>query len=361
MTASRQIVVALSGGVDSSVAALLLQREGYQVVAVTLQLQRCESNPASRSCCGVDSVVRARQAAARLGLRHYVLDSVAEFEERVLAPSWNEYDRGRTPSPCLRCNEQIKFGTLLAWARELGALAVATGHYARIRLHAGEPSLWRGVDTAKDQSYFLAGLSREQLSQTRFPLGDLRKEEVRRIAAEAGLPTASQQESQDACLVGTGEVFAEVLRQRFAGPSRSGPVVDEQGQQLGTHEGLHRFTVGQRRGLGIASLQRSWVKSLDAATSTVVLTRRSEALLASRVAASEMCWVGSQLPAPGERCSAQVRSQQRAAGALVEEASANGVQLRFDQPVRAVAAGQALVLYEGERVLGRGWIDHAEA
>lgn len=360
----QRIVVALSGGVDSSVAALLLQREGHELIGVTLQLQRCQDGKASRSCCGIDGVVRARASAAQLGIRHYVLDNVEAFEAQVLAPSWAEYDRGRTPSPCLRCNEQIKFGTLLGWAKRLGASAVATGHYARIvSADDGALELWRGVDETKDQSYFLSGLTREQLASIRFPLGGLRKEEVRRIASEAGLPTAEQQESQDACLVGAGEAFAEVLRRRFDGAARPGKVVDEEGQQLGEHEGLHHYTVGQRRGLPIQSLQRSWVKSIDGESGAVVITRQPNALLCQKVQASGMRWVAGEAPARSAaplRCSAQIRSQHRASAAELQRYDAEQVELRFDEAVRAVAPGQALVLYQGERVLGRGWIDAAE-
>ncbi|MBW2733085.1 MAG: tRNA 2-thiouridine(34) synthase MnmA [Deltaproteobacteria bacterium] len=362
MIAKAPIVVALSGGVDSSVAALLLQRQGYELLAVTLQLQNCHDSAESRSCCGIDGVVRARAAASRLGIRHYVLDSVDAFERAVLVPTWAEYDRGRTPSPCLHCNEQIKFGTLLEWAKGLGAQAVATGHYARILKDAsGQPSLWRGVDAGKDQSYFLAGLTAQQLALTRFPLGGLTKEEVRKIALEAELPTAEERESQDACLVGAGEAFAEMLRRRFDGKAREGAVVDEEGRELGHHPGVHHFTIGQRRGLGIQSLERTWVTSIDHQSSEVVVTRQPDDLLRKDLRALGMVWTAGSPPDVDSegpwRCLAQIRSQHRAASAEFRVISPEEVEVVFDDPVRAIAPGQALVLYQGERVIGRGWID----
>ena len=201
---SERIAVAMSGGVDSSLAAALLLEQGQQVVGITLRLRECEEAQASRSCCGIDGVVRARETAGRLGVPHYVVDCVREFGEEVLRPAWEEYSRGRTPSPCLHCNERIKFGLLLRRVHELGVAALATGHYARIAADAatGRPALLRAADVDKDQSYFLAGLSLEQLAAVRFPVGELTKQEVRERARALALPSADTPDSQDACLVG---------------------------------------------------------------------------------------------------------------------------------------------------------------
>ncbi len=352
------IVVAMSGGVDSSVAALLLRDAGHPVVGVTLQLRDCAEAEATRSCCGSDGVARARAAAATLGIPHYVVDAVRDFAAEVLRPAWDEYALGRTPSPCLPCNERIKFGLLADFGAKIGIPLLATGHYARLGLDPqGRPTLLRGVDSDKDQSYFLAGLSLAQLAHLRFPLGDLRKPEVRQRARQAGLGNADAAESQDACLVARGQSFSAMLCARFGGEPRHGPVVDEAGNVLGEHPGIHHFTVGQRKGLPIRSTQRHWVKAIHAASATVVVTADEAALLQSRFTVHDLNWLAGPLSDRPLRCATQVRYRHRAVPALIERIDATGARVTLEVPVAAVTPGQAAVFYDGARVLGRGWID----
>jgi tRNA-uridine 2-sulfurtransferase len=357
---SERIAVAMSGGVDSSVAAALLREQGYSVVGLTLRLRDCAEAQATRSCCGVDGVVRARDTAGQLGIAHYVVDCVHEFGERVLRPAWEEYSRGRTPSPCLLCNERIKFGLLLERVRELGLPALATGHYAQIATDSatGRPALRRASDADKDQSYFLAGLTVEQLALVRFPIGALSKQQVRERARALGLPSADTPDSQDACLVGPDQSFAESLRERFHGASQPGPIVDGAGTVLGAHQGLHHFTVGQRRGLsGLRSTRRHWVRALRAADAAVVVTDDERELLGDRLIARGVSWLAEWGAEPCRRCEVQVRYRHAAAPALVERIEPDSASALFDSPVRAITPGQAAVFYDRDRVLGRGWID----
>lgn len=356
---AQRVVVAMSGGVDSSVAAALLTEAGAEVIGVTLQLRECREARDSRSCCGVDGIARARAVAGQLGIPHYVLDCVQEFERQVLRPAWDEYAEGRTPSPCLLCNERIKFGLLLRWARGIGAERVATGHYARVERSAdGEPALLRGRDRKKDQAYFLAGLDREQLAALAFPVGDLEKSAVRAAARELGLCVAEARDSQNACLVEPGASFAETLRKRFAAVARGGTIVDEAGVVLGQHAGIHRFTVGQRRGLGVSSPSRRWVKEVRGSDARVVLTDRKDALLSRQFVATGMSWQAPRPPAGSVvECTVQARHRHTATPAAVESGASGTVAIRLHEPMRAVTPGQAAVLYDGDRVLGRGWID----
>ncbi|MBT3374449.1 MAG: tRNA 2-thiouridine(34) synthase MnmA [Lentisphaerae bacterium] len=356
-----RVVVAMSGGVDSSVAVSLLQQEGYEVIGITLQLQACESVATSRSCCGVDSISRAQAVAGRLGIRHYVLNAVDEFNDRVLEPSWREYANGRTPSPCLLCNERIKFGTLLSRTRELGGTRLATGHYARITTDEhGTGSLLRGVDPGKDQSYFLAGITQEQLRSVLFPLGGLHKRDVRELAQRLRLPNADAHESQDACLMAPGQSFAEMLRQRFGDAPKAGPIVDGKGTVLGHHNGIHHYTVGQRRGLGIQSPRPHWVKAISRTESAVVATDSQLDLDGNEFIATGMNWLRGPTFEEAGICRVQVRYRHTPETATVKRLSPDAVHVALAHPVRAITPGQAAVFYDGERVLGRGWIDVSE-
>jgi len=364
MSSRHTAVVGLSGGVDSAVAALLLQRAGYHVVGVTLRLHAC-SEPLSghsRSCCGLATTAVAAEVATQLGIRHYILDVADEFARSVLAPSWDEYRHGRTPNPCVRCNAAIKFERLLKVADDLGAELVATGHYARVEGSPAEPVLRRGVDDTKDQSYFLFALSRDQLARTRFPLGGLRKTEVRRLAEEAGLVNARQPESQDVCFVSAAGSFPEYLRQRFGPAMPHGYLVGDDGRRLGTHAGIHRFTVGQRRGLGLSG-GPFWVRARHIETNEVELTRDPTRLAAGACRASGMRWLTDAQDLPSARCLVQTRYRQTPIQASIRLSTPDGsvVDAAFDCPVSAVTPGQALVLYSGDRVLGGGWIDAAAA
>ncbi len=365
------VVVAMSGGVDSSVAAALLLEAGHEVIGVTLQLQSCETMPGrARSCCGWDAQTRARAVAGHFGIPHYVLPCASEFEERVLRPAWEEYARGRTPSPCFLCNERVKFGMLLAFARTLGCARIATGHYARVELdgHA-RPALIRGRDRAKDQSYFLAGLSAEQLRAVIFPLGSWTKPEVRAMAAAMGLPGADAPESQDACLVPEGQSFAEALRIRFHGEARRGKMIADEGQSLGMHEGIHHFTIGQRRGLAVETSGRVWVERIDEATGEVRVTSDEARLYSAIFTVADVAWINDP-PRASIDCLVQARYRAATVPCRVEmderpgtNACAGGhdrVRVLLREPMRAIAPGQAAVFYDGERALGRGWIESVE-
>jgi tRNA-uridine 2-sulfurtransferase len=354
---SERIAIAMSGGVDSSVAAALLKQEGHSLIGVTLKLQDCHDAHGSKSCCGVDGITRAREVAGRLGFPHYVLDCVKDFAELVLAPAWKEYAVGRTPSPCLLCNERVKFGILLAWAERLGIPRVATGHYARIERDAtGAPMLLRGRDSGKDQSYFLAGLSPSQLERAHFPVGHLRKPEVRALAKSHDLPSAETPESQDACLVEPGQSFSEMLRKRFDAPARAGHIVDEAGQTVAPHEGTHLFTIGQRKGLPAGATARRWVKSISPDSGQVTVTSRAEELVGSDFVAKNLNWLAGDLPAQALACSVQIRYRHAPEAATVIAQPDGSLRVTLANPVKAITPGQAAVFYDGDRTLGRGWI-----
>jgi len=352
---SKRVVVAMSGGVDSSVAAALLQREGYEVTGVTLRMKAHDAfSPAE------DLVAAAQAAADHLAIPLRVLDRTAGFREAVLRPSWDEYARGRTPNPCVLCNPSIKFNALLEVAREVGAGSVATGHYARVLREAGRPPrLLRAGDRAKDQSYFLFALRAEHLARVIFPLGDLTKAEVRGIAHDLGLPSADRAESQDACVIDMGETLPEFLRAMFAAPARPGAIVAADRSPLGAHDGIHRFTIGQRRGVGIAVGSPAWVKEIDPATGTITMTTDPDDLLASGLYASGMIWDETQLPAKALACMAQVRYGHQPVPAVAEIGDDGTAVISFETPVRAVTPGQAVVLYDNDTVAGGGWIERA--
>lgn len=352
------IAVAMSGGVDSSVAAALLLEAGHDVLGVTLALHGGAPAGSGASCGGGDAIGKAREAAAQLGVPHRAVDAARAFEEGVLRPAWEEYARGRTPNPCLLCNERVKFGALLDAARALGADGIATGHYARIeRDGGGPPRLRRGADPGKDQSYFLAGLSRAQLGAALFPLGGLRKAGVREMARARGLAAGDAAESQDACLVGPEGGFAEALRERFGGEARPGRIVDGGGRELGRHDGIHLFTVGQRKGLGVASTGRLFVREIRERDGAIVVTADEGALIAGRLTVRDVAWAAGRPPEAPLRCEVQVRYRSAPCPAVVTPLGGGAAAIAFEAGVRAVTPGQAAVLYDGEYVLGRGWIE----
>jgi tRNA-specific 2-thiouridylase len=349
----------MSGGVDSSVAAALLARAGHEVVGITLQLLPCEDRPLGGSCCSLESATQARAVADKLGIEHMVVDARGEFESLVLRPCWQEYAAGRTPNPCVLCNERVKWGTLFEKARAVGASHIATGHYARVGASpTGRPSLLRGLDVAKDQAYFLFCLSERQLASTRFPLGELTKTKVREIARDLGLPTAERPESQDACFAISAEGFGESLRLRFGEPTRPGAIVGRDGRALGRHEGLHRFTIGQRRGLGVSLGGRAFVCALRPETNEVVLTR-DEGDLFARTMVVELCGArDAPLPSRGQ---VQIRSRHPAVEATIEPDRGARARVVFAEPQRAVTPGQAAVFFEGERIAGGGFIREVQS
>jgi tRNA-specific 2-thiouridylase len=354
---SERVLVAMSGGVDSSLAAALLVEQGCEVVGVTMRV----GGGGSR-CCSLDDVEDARRVAARLGIRFYVADYADAFRREVIEPFADAYLAGRTPIPCVACNGRFKFHRLLERARALGADAVATGHYARIESDpaGGAPMLLRGADPAKDQSYFLFDLGPAQLARARFPVGALDKAEVRARARELGLAVADKPESMEICFVPDGDYAAVVEALRPGAAPGPGDLVDEAGRALGRHAGVHRFTVGQRRGLGLALGERVYVKALDARRNRVVVAPRERlAARGARLAATS--WVAGAPPPAPVRARVRVRHRHDGADARIEPGGAGVATVRFDAPVEAVTPGQAAVFYDGERVLGGGWIEEALA
>jgi tRNA-specific 2-thiouridylase len=359
-----KVLCAMSGGVDSSVAALLLRRAGHEVVGVFLRLGPDAAGGelrrgSHRACCSVEDSRDAALVAARLGIPHYSLNYEGEFS-RIIDDFVEEYHRGRTPNPCVRCNQWLKFGSLRSAARMLGCDAVATGHYARIEPDgAGRHRLLRGRDAAKDQSYFLFLMPRESLASTMFPVGGLTKGEVRALAREAGLPVSEKPESQEICFVPDDD-YREVLRARAPERVRPGRFLDLSGRVLGEHAGYQNFTIGQRRGTGIALGKPHYVVGIDPAEGAVTLGER-EALRRTEADLSGVEWPSIDPPAPGRtvRIEVQIRHRHRARPASVEVTGDGTAILRFDEPEEAVAPGQAAVFYDGEVLLGGGWIDAA--
>jgi tRNA-uridine 2-sulfurtransferase len=355
--ADHRIVVAMSGGVDSTVAAALLAARGYDVVGITLQLYDHGAALGRKgACCAGQDIHDAARAAERLGIPHYVLDYESRFREAVIEDFADSYQRGETPVPCIRCNERIKFRDLLATARELGAAALATGHYVRRVEGADGPELHRARDDARDQSYFLFATRRAELGFLRFPLGGLAKAETRALARRFGLAVADKPDSQDICFVPQGSYAAlvEQLRPEAGAP---GEIVDRDGRVLGRHRGIGHFTVGQRKGLGIAAPEPLHVLAIEPERRRVVVGPRA-ALGATRVSLGELNWLPSQPPDPGGvGVMAKLRSAQPPVLAtLYPGAAAGDAELVFAAPAYAAAPGQAAVIYDGERLLGGGWV-----
>lgn len=347
-----KVVVAMSGGVDSSVTAALLVERGYAVEGVSLRLWECQREQ-PRSC---SDYLGAKAVADLLGIPHTLMDLRAAFVDTVVRPFVSSYLEGRTPNPCISCNRDFKLGRLLDWARTRGADYVATGHYARLcrSLQNGTVSLARGVDRTKDQTYFLFALSQAQLAHTLFPLGDLAKSEVRQAARRFGLPVADRPESQDVCF-GDYRTFVESFAERK--DLRSGEIVDRSGKVLGRHSGLHQLTVGQRKGLGIAAPQPLYVLEIDNESGRVVVGPREE-LGCQGLIASSVNWL--EKPA-AKKISAQVQVRYRSAAipCSVQPREKDSCEVRFLEGFPAVTPGQAAVFYYGDRVLGGGWIEEA--
>ena len=369
-TDAHVVAVAMSGGVDSSAVAALLHAEGHQLVGLTLQLWNQRrlpelqgSSPAQHRCCSLDDVYDAKRVAQHLNFPHYVVNFEEHFEERVVRPFVEQYLSGSTPIACTNCNTEVKFEPLLRMARQIGAARLATGHYARIH-HNAETQRWellRARDDSKDQSYFLWGLTQEQLSRSEFPLGELTKDEVRELARAANLPVAEKPESMELCFVPNGNYvqFIQAYSAERGMPlnARAGEIVDESGAVLGQHNGVHNFTIGQRKGLGFAATKPFYVLSIDAANNRVVVGD-DESLSTTTCEVEAVNWVSIAAPTQPFRALVKIRHKHEPAMATVEVASdGKSLRLGFDGPQRAITRGQGAVLYdEGERVLGGGWI-----
>jgi tRNA-specific 2-thiouridylase len=366
------IAVAMSGGVDSSTVAALLARQGRRVVGLTMQLWNQRRLPeianeagGTGRCCSLDDVYDARRVAGQIGIPYYVVNFEEQFEERVVKPFVEEYLAGRTPIPCTLCNNYIKFDRFLEMADAVGARQIATGHYARVRRcpESGRYQLRRAVDAAKDQTYFLFGLTQEQLARTLFPLGEMTKPAVRELARDLNLAVAAKGDSQEICFVPNGDYAAFLdayLKDRGeAPPAARGPIVTTDGRALGEHEGVHHFTVGQRRGLGVATGQPLYVIATDPRTRKVVVGGGGE-LLRSRAFVKDVNWISFAEPREPVRAQVKIRNKHAAAPAWIlpaDEREPNRVEVSFDEPQRAVTPGQAAVFYQDDLVLGGGWIE----
>jgi len=365
-----RIVVAMSGGVDSSVAAALLAEQGHDVIGLSMQLYPSTSSgqdPSTGSgqahgdqtfgsCCTLDDLNDARRVASALGFPHYILNLEQRFQDTVISNFVHEYASGRTPLPCAHCNSDLKFSTLLERARGLGSEHVATGHYARVEWAPhGRWLLKRSADPEKDQSYFLFSLTQDQLAGAVFPVGSLSKPAVRAEARRLGLVVAEKADSQEICFVPDGDYAAFVATQAPA-VRRSGAIVDAQGERLGSHGGVHRFTIGQRKGLGIAAGAPLYVLKIDADSGEVTVGPRAS-LERRSLAASGVNWISCDAPAGWLAASAQIRHRHRAAAGRVRALEDGRAEFEFDEPQAAVTPGQAVVFYNNDVVVGGGWID----
>ena len=362
------VAVAMSGGVDSSTVAALLQEQGRPVIGLTMQLWNQRrlpelqgDRPAQHRCCSLDDVYDAKRVAQHLQFPHYVVNFERQFEERVVRPFVDQYLSGRTPIACTNCNTDVKFEPLLRMARQIGAERLATGHYARIRKNdeTGRWELLRARDDSKDQSYFLWGLTQDQLSRSEFPLGELTKEEVRAAARRVNLPVADKPESMELCFVPNGDYvqFIEAYsRERGSALSHNGgEIVDEEGTVIGRHNGVHQFTIGQRKGLGFAAGKPLYVLSIDHQNNRIMVGN-DESLRSTTCEVGNVNWIAHEVSNEPLRAAVKIRHKHIPADATVTPLDSTRARVTFDAPQRAITSGQGAVFYDGDRVLGGGWI-----
>ena len=354
-----RMVVGMSGGVDSSLTAVLVQEAGHEVVGVTMKLWPCaeEDGGFARedACCSPTETMDARSVALGAGLRHYVVDMEEEFRRGVVDNFLESYARGETPNPCVRCNETVKFGDLWRYAQDVGADGVATGHYARIEKHGDRYVLGAAADKMKDQTYFLFSLTQEQLAHAQFPLGHMTKDEVRKLSNDRGLVTANKGESQDICFIGS-EGTAGFLRKHIPDAFTDGDIFHVDGKKIGSHHGVGAFTIGQRKGLGVAWHEPLYVVDIDVEKNNVVLGPK-DALMVSEAILRDCTWHLGPLPADGLRCNVRNRYRSRPAPATIFPTETGGARVVYDEPCTKPSAGQACVAYtdDGQLCLGGGW------
>ena len=357
-----EVIVAMSGGVDSSVAAYLLKQQGYRVTGLSFELWDRRDTANSNTCCSVRTIGIAKSVAKKLGIEHYTVDVRDSFYRHVIEDFCTSYISGTTPNPCILCNKHIKFDFLLRKAAETGAGYIATGHYARTESAPGADMeerrslLKKGIDERKDQSYVLYVMKQEELSRAIFPLGGMKKQETRRIARQLGLSTALRAESQEICFVG-GDNYADFIKSFSPEALRPGPVVDTSGKVLGEHRGIAFYTIGQRKGLGTASLQPRYVTAIDRESNTVIVGSREDAMR-SKFKVKELNWISMPPPAEPFRAHVRIRSTMREMPATVTPDNGAVVTVEYDEPQWAPAPGQSAVFYHGDVVIGGGIIEY---